>query len=47
MNVKYIINNIINGINKNFILFTITSSINLIVVSEKIIKDKPKRFLLS
>ena len=43
MKVKYTINKIINGIIINFILFIKITSINLIVVSEKIIVDMPKK----
>ena len=43
MKVKYIINKIVNGIKINFRLFIKVTSISLIVVSEKIIIDNPKK----
>ena len=43
MKAKYIINKIVNGIMINFRLFIKVTSISLIVVSEKIIIDNPKK----
>ena len=43
MKVRYIINKIVNGIIINFRLWVKVMSISLIVVSEKIITDKPKK----
>ena len=43
MKARYIINKIVNGIKINFRLFIKVTSISLIVVSEKIIIDNPKK----